>query len=208
MKCLICERFSQNVICKICLDNIPFTPRDRILKDSIRAYSFYRYDDVALLMQSKYHLIGSRILRLLSLKAAKYFFSHIFRSIDDGAPQMMRQAFTQQIALVGLDDYPYGAYSHTGVIVRTFKKESKGLFEGYYGALKAQNHIKYAGQNLAFRESNPKGFMLRKSIQLPYIVLVDDIITTGTSLNEAISLFAQKERPKVIFCLTLCDARA
>ncbi|WP_300448414.1 phosphoribosyltransferase [uncultured Helicobacter sp.] len=193
MKCLVCERYSWKILCRDCLNNIPLTPRHRILANSIKTYSFYRYEDVALLMQSKYHLVGSRILATLAKNAAKYFFSHIYDSLE-----------SPKLTLLGLDDYPYGAYSHTGVIVRAFTKESKGVFEGCYGALKAQNNVKYAGESLQFRQDNPKGFALQKPLQDTHIVLIDDIITTGTSLNEAINVLHSYH---IAFCLTLCDAR-
>lgn len=191
MKCLVCEKFSYQVICKDCLEIIPLTPRFRILPDSIKVYSFYRYEDVALLMQSKYHLIGSRILALLAKKAAQYFFTQNTESLHN-------------IALIGLDDYPYYAYSHTGVIVKTFIKQSKGKLKGYYGALKAQNDVKYAGKSLQFRQENPKGFVLQKTLKDSHLILLDDIITTGTSFNEAIKVLVDY---RIAFCLALCDAR-
>lgn len=205
------------VICKACLDSIPLRLSTRKLTDSISVYSFYAYSDVSLLMQSKYQLIGSRVLKLLAYKAAAYFFTHI--DFD----------FTQKVGLVGLDDYPYGAYSHTGVIVRAFEAESRGRCQGAYGALKAKNATKYAGESLAFRQNNPKGFYLTRNISYPFVVLVDDIITTGTSFREAVSVFSAFDvenesgvkskvvldskfatkslESKVIFCLALCDAR-
>jgi len=36
------------------------------------------------------------------------------------------------------------------------------------------------------------------------VILVDDIITTGTTLNEAIKTL-QTEEKEVVFCLTLAD---
>lgn len=192
MKCLVCEKYGLSVICKDCLDAIPLSPSSRILKDSIKVYSFYRYADIALLMQSKYHIVGSRVLRLLARKAAHYFFTN-FKDI-----------LTESIALIGLDDYPYGAYSHTGVIVRAFEKESGGIFKGHYGVLKAQNDVKYAGQNLDFRQSNPKGFVLKKAISVNRVVLLDDIITTGVSFSQAID---KLKHYQILFCLSLCDAR-
>ena len=220
MKCLVCGRWHWRVdfvICKACLDSIPLRLSTRKLIDSISVYSFYAYSDMSLLMQSKYQLIGSRVLKLLAYKAAAYFFTHI--DFD----------FTQKVGFVGLDDYPYGAYSHTGIIVRAFEVESKGRCNGAYGALKAKNIIKYAGESLAFRQNNPKGFYLTRNISYPFVVLVDDIITTGTSLREAISVFSAFDvenesrvkskvvldskfatkslESKVIFCLALCDAR-
>ena len=202
MKCLVCEKWSFKIICEECLARIPLVPRYRILQSGIKAYSFYRYEDVAFLMQSKYHLIGSRILPLLTKRAAAYFFTNF------SFHHLTNQSLP--IALVGLDDYPYGAYSHVGVIVKVFSQESKGIFKASFGALKAQNKVKYAGKNLHFRQNNPKGFVYKDSfiqnidIQSRGFVLLDDIITTGTSLNEAISAFRDTQ---ILFWLALCDAK-
>lgn len=197
MKCLVCGRWHWRVICKTCLDSIPLRLSIRKLTDSVSVYSFYAYSDVSLLMQSKYQLIGSRILKLLAQRAAKHFFTEI-----------ACRDFGEAIRLVGLDDYPYGAYSHTGIIVRAFERESKGAFKGVYGVLKARNAIKYAGESLAFRQSNPKGFCLSRDVSYPFVVLVDDIITTGTSFKEAINVYSSLlPDSRVVFCLSLCDAR-
>lgn len=197
MKCLVCGRWHWRMICKACLDSIPLRFSSRKLTDSISVYSFYAYSDVSLLMQSKYQLVGSRVLKLLAHRAAQYFFTHI--DFTD---------FGQKVGLVGLDDYPYGAYSHTGVIIRAFEKESRGECKGVYGALKARNTIKYAGESLAFRQDNPKGFYFTRNISYPFIVLVDDIITTGTSFKEAINVcLSLSVDARVVCCLSLCDAR-
>lgn len=194
MKCLMCEKWSYQILCARCLSALPLTPRYRILLDSIKVYSFYRYEDVAFLMQSKYHLVGSRILKLLSFKAARHFFTQVDVSAFAHFP----------LSLVGLDDYPYGAYSHVGVIASIFARNSRGGLRAYFGALKAHNNVKYAGTKLAFRQNNPKDFRLIRKIHNPTIVLIDDIITTGSSFMEAIRVL---EGFQVLFCLALCDAR-
>lgn len=62
------------VICKACLDSIPLKLSTRKLTDSTYAYSFYAYSDVSLLMQSKYQLIGSRVLNLLGFSPFLNFY--------------------------------------------------------------------------------------------------------------------------------------
>lgn len=191
MKCLLCEKWSWRVICTSCLDDIPLSPRVRTLCNGLKVYSFYRYEDVASLMHAKYQLIGSRILPLLAKKAAQYFFDSFE---GDGC-----------LEALGLDDYPYYAYSHTGVILRAFVRESRGFLKPLYGALLAQNRVRYAGESLAFRQANPKQFVYGGSPGM--LVLLDDIITTGTSFEEAISVL-HKASCQVVFCLALCDARS
>ena len=214
MKCLTCGRWSFHALCEACLDEINLTTRARSLPSQVKVYSFYRYADVAHLMQSKYHLIGSRILSRLALKAARHFFAH-WQSVP---PEELKShgldsetsESSSHIALLGLDDYPYSAYSHVGVILKAFatatKERNLGEFKPCFGALRAQNHIKYAGQSLEFRQKHPKGFALTKPISAPTIVLLDDIITTGTSFEEGISVLREAGFA-VPFCLSLCDAR-
>lgn len=142
-------------------------------------------------MRMKYHLIGSKILYLLAQKAGRYFFD----SFQGEA----------SLSAIGLDDYPYDAYSHTGVILRAFARESRGFLKPCYGVLLACNRVHYAGETLDFRRAHPKGFVYSGSPQA--LILLDDIITTGTSFEEAISVLHQHSS-QVAFCLALCDARS
>ncbi len=64
--------------------------------------------------------------------------------------------------------------------------------------------MKYAGKSLQFRQENPKGFVLQKTLKNSHLILLDDIITTGTSFNEAIKVLVDY---RIAFCLALCDAR-
>lgn len=190
MKCLLCEKWSWKIICTSCLDDIPLSPRVRNLCNGLKVYSFYRYEDVASLMHTKYQLIGSRILALLAKKAAQYFFNSFQGE--------------ECLEALGLDDYPYNAYSHTGLILRAFARESRGFLNPLYGVLVAQNRVHYAGESLAFRQANPKQFVYSGSPRA--LILLDDIITTGTSFEEAIAVLHDASC-QVVFCLALCDAR-
>lgn len=205
MKCLVCERWSWNIICAQCLDELPLTLQYRSIKakqdtsykssieetlhnDDVRVYSFYRYSDIAWLMQSKYDIIGSRVLYLLARKAARIFFQNI--------------TLPYPLQACGLDDFPYHAYSHTGVILHAFSKESQGKLIAKHGVLRAENHVRYAGKNLQFRQNNPKKFYYIGTAPSE-LILLDDIITTGTSFAEALSIF---HNTQVLFCIALCDA--
>lgn len=191
MKCLLCEKWSWKVICTPCLDEIHLSPRIRTLRNGLNVYSFYRYEDVESLMRTKYQLIGSRILALLAKKAAQYFFSS-FKG-------------EECLEALALDDYPYNAYSHAGLILRAFARESGGFLKPLYGVLVAQNRVRYAGESLTFRQANPRRFVYTGSPST--LVLLDDIITTGTSFEEAIAVLHEASC-QVVFCLALCDARS
>ena len=102
---------------------------------------------------------------------------------------------------VGVDDRVSSYYSHSGIIVREFAKNFTPLF----GALTAQNNIHYAGKSLKYRQNHKKGFVYsgRRGISA---VLIDDIITSGASIDEARECLEQSG-VNVLFALVLSDAR-
>lgn len=157
----------------------------------VKVYCFYGYDDVSYLLNAKYYTIGSRILACLSDKAAHYF-AHTFSDT---------QAL-HSLTLVGIDDFVRSYYSHTGVIMRSFAKHT--AMKALYGQLKAGNQVSYAGKSLAYRQANKRG--LSYTAKARDLIIVDDIITTGTSFSEAISVCVDSGA-RVHFCLCLCNAR-
>lgn len=191
MKCLLCERLCFRVLCAKCLDSIPMYPSLREVC-GVRVYCFFLYDDVDFLMRTKYYAIGSRILPLLARSAAIAFFTKIPKEIDFGI-----------LHLVGVDDYVRSLYSHTGIIIREFAKASKGRMRPIYGQLKAKNPISYAGKSLEYRQRHKRNLIFTAKER--NIVIVDDIITTGTSLYEAIQV-CQNAGANVRFCIALCNA--
>ncbi len=186
MKCLICAKFCFGVLCEGCLDSIPLTPQKRTIK-GIPIYSFFRYDDVDFLLNSKYHIIGSRVISHLAKIASDSFFSQ--GSYFDG------------ISGVGIDDYVRSFYSHTGVILKHFARNG---IKPLYGELRARNNVSYAGKSLAYRQAHKRD--LRFSAKVRDIMIVDDIITTGTSFSEAIDV-CTNAGAKVHFGIALCDAK-
>lgn len=191
MKCVICSKYCFSPICKPCLEDISILPRVRII-DGINVYSFFRYDDIAMLLMSKYSIFGSRILKRLAKKASDYFFSQqpdlsIWKEND--------------LHGVGIDDCVRSYYSHTGVILKQFCRYN---IQAIYGGLIAQNPVHYAGKTLEYRQKNPKKFIYRAKSDS--VIIVDDIITTGTSMKEAKRVI-EKMGTRVLFGLVLCDAK-
>lgn len=109
----------------------------------------------------------------------------------------------RSLGLVGIDDYVRSFYSHTGVLVREFTRATH--MRALYGKLRAQNPISYAGKPLAYRKANKRDFCYLGAAR--ELVLIDDIITTGTSFEEAISVCVDSGA-RVHFCLALCNARS
>ncbi|MDO7253649.1 phosphoribosyltransferase family protein [Helicobacter cappadocius] len=160
--------------------------------DGISIYSFYRYEDISMLIGSKYSIFGSRVLKILSKKASEYFFNSHNISLWEQA----------KIYGIAIDDCVRSHYSHTAVILREFCKHS---FRPSYGALKAKNMVHYAGKSLLYRQSNPRNFIYTKKFDNVFIV--DDIITTGTTIKEA-KKTVEKNGSNVLFAIVLCDAKS
>ena len=187
MKCLMCEDFSFNIICKNCDSLIKLAPQKRFYADGFAVFSFYEYQTIEFLLKSKYYLIGSRIYKFLAKKAWAYF-SGI--NSDFGG-----------VYGIGIDDRVEHCYSHSGVIVKEFAKSFTPLF----GVLKAQNGIHYAGKSLKYRQNHKKGFIYSGKQGIS-AVLIDDIITSGASIDEARECL-ESNNVRVLFALVLSDAR-
>ena len=112
------------------------------------------------------------------------------------------EVFKENIFSIAIDDYPKKGYSHTAILNYYLKSK---FIKPLYKLLLAKNDISYAGKNLELRLNNPRGFEYygNKNIE---VILVDDIITTGTTINEAKDVLA-KYGVKVSFCLVLVDKR-
>ena len=80
------------------------------------------------------------------------------------------------------------------------KKDNK-----LYSTLHSKSSVKYAGKSLEFRLSNPRNFEYKGPKEID-VILVDDIVTTGTTLNEAKEVL-KKYGVNVLFCLVLADLR-
>ena len=186
IKCLSCEKFSFDIICRSCQNRFlepSFYKRE--LKDGFSVYSFYQYDDIKDLINAKYHFYGDKIFNILA-KLSFEKFSHNF-------------TFNNLVYAIPIDDHTRHDFSHTAILAKSLKSN---LIDVKYNLLKATNIIKYAGHDLKFRESNKRQFIYsgQKNIQ---IILVDDIITTGSTILEA-KLLLEESGCEVLFALTLC----
>ncbi len=111
-------------------------------------------------------------------------------------------SFNAAVYALGIDDHTKNGYAHTAILTKALKsKHIKPL----YGKLRAQNSVSYAGKSLAYRLSHKRDFIYHDREQKE-IILVDDIITTGTTILEAKKAI-EKAKATPIFALTLADAR-
>ncbi|MCV6607872.1 MAG: phosphoribosyltransferase family protein [Campylobacterales bacterium] len=77
------------------------------------------------------------------------------------------------------------------------------LTKPLYNSLRSRNSVQYAGKDLAFRKTNPKGFYLKKKPKNP-VILLDDVVTTGTTLLEAKKVL-EENGAEVLFAITIAS---
>lgn len=188
MRCLVCEKFSFLHICQSCQNDflVP-QPEIRELESGLKVLSFFPYDEIDFLLKTKHTYLGHYIYNILAHKTMKTF-SKDFNY--EGA-----------LDLIPIDDKADEGYAHTAVLVKNL--QSKQLYP-QYNSLHSQNKISYSGQDLAFRRAHPRNFKLKRSLSRD-VILVDDIITSGTTLGEAHS-FLKTHNIQTIMAITLADA--
>lgn len=188
MKCLLCETLSLTHICNSCQTTF-LTPSlyKRKIYNNIEVISFYKYSEIKKLLHTKHTDLGFYIYSLLAQNSFKRF-------ADDFE-------FKTPIASIAIDDNILNGYSHTALLNKELKND---YINPQYNKLRATNSISYSGKSREFRLLNPRGFKL-KNFEENELVLVDDIITTGATLTQAIQIMQQNKK-EVLFCLTLADA--
>ena len=187
MKCLLCESFSLSHICTFCQKTFlaPSIHKRKIL-NGVEVISFYKYQDIKNLLHTKHTDIGYYIYKIL----AKNSFTKFAQEFN----------FTNPIHSIGIDDTAHSGYSHTAILNNALRsKNIKPLFN----KLRAGNSISYSGKSREFRLLNPREFQVNDIKEIE-IILVDDIITTGSTLSQAISSL-ESNKKEVLFCLTLAD---
>jgi len=167
MRCILCQRISWHTLCTPCLQSLGPQPEARTLACGLSVISLFPYDEIASLLHTKYEAIGSGIYRRLA--------RHLLRPVA--------QNFTpdQKFYAVGIDEDVTKGYAHTAILSRSLRS---GHIRPMYGKLLAENKLSYAGKSLAFRKANPRGFTYTGPIDRE-IILVDDLLTSGTTLCEA-----------------------
>ena len=189
MKCMMCENYSLTHICPSCQKNF-LSPSlyKRQLKNGIEVYSFYKYKEVKELLFTKHTDIGFYIYTLLANNSFKKFAQNFF--------------FDSPLVSVAVDENVESGYSHTAILNKAL--QSKNITP-LFASLRAKNKVNYSGRSKAFRVANPRDYTLKKFPQ-KQVIIVDDIITTGSTLLEACKVL-EAEGKEVLFCLTLADVQ-
>lgn len=188
MRCHLCLNLSWQPLCKNCLATILSpNPAKRVLESGLKVYSFYRYSEISNLLHTKHTYIGAKIFAQLSFHAMLSFL----KAFD----------FPKGAFGVPIDDHVRHGYSHSAVLT----KGLKSVLTPLYMSLRAQNEQTYSGQTLSFRQSHKRDFVTTCKEGMD-VILIDDIVTSGTTLQEAQNVL-EKAGVNVLFALVLADAK-
>ena len=188
MRCLNCRCLSIKTFCKSCKKILSEHTLSKREFNGFKVYSFYKYSDIKNLIHSKHHLHGVFIYKNL----AKLSFTKFAKTFK----------FDEKILAIPLDDNIKSDYSHTAILAKALNSSE---IKPVYNALRANSDVKYSGKSLKFRLQNKRDFKILKKINKP-VILVDDLITTGSTMKEAFKV-CQKAGINVLFVLTLADAK-
>ena len=178
-RCITCNEFSFEIICKNC-EKILLRPTINIKNDIL---SFYDYEEIEFLIKYKYNKFGHRIFKIL----AKPFYS-------------FAKEIKENFFVIPIDDNPKKGFSHTAILANSMKNKYLKIL---FNSLLATNNVKYAGKTLEFRLNNPKNFIYKGKDNIDAI-LVDDVITTKTTLNQAKEVL-KKHNVNVILSIVLAN---
>lgn len=188
MKCLLCSSWSLTHICKACQnENLQPSLYKRKIRGNIDVYSFYKYREIEKLLHTKHTDLGFYIYSLL----AKIAFRRFGKSFS----------FEGAVASLGIDEHVRHGYSHTAVLNKALTSEH---IYPRFNRLMATSKESYSGKSFQYRLLHPRRFVV-SAFNEQYVILVDDIITTGMTLTQAVEAL-EKEGKEVLFCLTLADA--
>ncbi len=188
MKCLMCESFSFTHICNSCQE-LFLTPSlyKRKIHNNIEVISFYKYSEIKELLHTKHTDLGYYIYSILAKKSFKKFAKNF--------------ELSRTVNAIAIDDNAENGYSHTALLNRELKSR---YIKPVYNKLRANNKVSYSAKSKEYRLLNPRNFQVGE-FSYSELILVDDIITTGSTLTQAIQAMMHNKK-KVLFCLTLADS--
>jgi len=189
MKCFACHSFSIGVFCKKCQNSILMPSPTMRTIGTLDVVSFYKYSTVENILLSKHTTHGYRIFKALAKLTYKPFIAEFIKNDS------------REVQVIGVDEFVKNGYSHIALLTDAMKTKSVSV---KHSSLMAKNRVTYAGKSLQFRLENPRDFSYRGPKKVDAI-LVDDIVTTGSTLQQAQSILT-KHDVNVLFAITLADA--
>ena len=186
MRCLSCHKLSLSTFCKRCQTNLLQPSVSKRTFGSLEVYSFFKYQNIEDLLLTKHTPQGFKLYKAL----AKLSFNPFIKKFI--------QEDKRSIYIVGIDENIKSGYAHVALLTHEMKAKNVKV---QHAKLMANNKVNYSGRDLQFRLENPRSFVYsgKKNIE---VILVDDIVTTGTTLKEAAQVLKQNG-VDVLFALTL-----
>jgi len=186
MRCLSCHKLRFSTFCTTCQKNLlqPNISKRRV--GTLDVYSFFRYQNIEDLLLTKHTPQGFKVFKALAQLTFKPFIQNFMQK--DNRP----------ILVVGVDETVKSGYSHVALLTHELRHKNVKI---QHAKLLAKNKINYSGKTLQFRLQNPRDFHYRGE-KKGQVILVDDIVTTGTTLQEAKQVL-ERNGLEVLFALTL-----
>lgn len=188
MRCLSCSTLSFKIFCKSCQVKL-LTPNlyKREVEDLL-IYSLFKYSDISEILTTKHTPIGYRVYKFLGKEILKPFIEEFIKS------------YKREIYIIGVDEKVKNGYSHIALL--THQLEGIENIKVLHSKLLAKNSVIYSKKSREFRLKNPRKFIYSGKKKNIEAILIDDIITTGTTLKEARDIL-EKSGVEVLFGVTL-----
>jgi len=186
MRCLSCHKISFQTFCRTCQTNLLKPTVTKRVCGTLDVYSFYKYQNIEDLLLTKHTPQGFKLYKALAKISFRPFIKKFMKEDN------------RTIYIVGIDENVQSGYAHVALLTHEMKMKNVKV---QHAKLIARNKINYSGKTLQFRLENPRDFEYRgkKGVE---VILVDDIVTTGTTLKEAAWVLEQNG-VEVLFALTL-----
>ena len=190
MRCLSCHKLSFDTFCKTCQEQLLKPNITKRVVNGLDVYSFFNYQHIEDLLLTKHTPQGFKLYKALAKLSFKPFIKNFIK--ED----------SRDIYIIGIDESVKYGYSHVALLTHELEYKNVNVL---YSKLMANSSIKYAGKSLQFRLENPRNFEYKGLTDIEAI-LVDDIITTGTTIKEAKDVLT-KSGIDVLFALTLASVK-
>lgn len=190
MRCLSCHRLSWYTFCKDCQEKLLKPSITKRVIGSMDVYSFFLYRDIEDLLLTKHTPQGFKVYKALALFTFKPFMKNFILH------------YPRDIYIIGIDENVKSGYSHVALLTSSMR--AKGI-KVLHSSILAKNNVNYSGKTLEYRLKNPRNFYYNSLKEIDAI-LVDDIITTGTTLKEAKEIL-EENGVNVLFALTLANVK-
>jgi len=195
MRCFSCYNLSTKPICKECRQDLLTLDINKERVGNLEVISFFDYYLVMDFIKSKYSSSGYRLYKFFAKEYFNPFIKNFIKNLENRE---------DNIYLIGIDENIKKGYSAISVLLHNALKGVDSV-KPLYNVLKAQNRVRYAGRSLEYRLNNPRDFIYSGPKNID-VILIDDTITTGITLEEAHRVL-KSNGVNVLFALTVAVAK-